>query len=207
MLFTPLGLLLLFFSPLPSNQFEYHCTLTQPIPNLLVLSPVSPFLTIPRRLAEDCRYLLSHLPTYSSFLPKYPIPFPTSLPFLPRGYLRHKSCEFQINLILSENGNLSSATAQDAENGLLDPLVVPTWEIVRAGGEILVTACVNNGLTGAGVAALGWYQVHLAIGKLNRQDLWERRQETLREMMVGIDDSFEEGTVLTDKWSWGIYEV
>ena len=209
--------LLLFFaaSSVSSIEFKFHCI----APHRPLRLPITP-----AHHTADCRFLLAHLPSDLWFARGNPTslssstaswrygdltPVSVSLPFLPRAHLRHSSCELQINWFPNESPSSPFWNHQHTTSWQLGPPVVKYWSLGTSLGKELVTRCVERGLAGVGVASIDWVRVHVLVGVLDRQESWDRRQDTLKGFLAGLEEPQEDDLNLAihDPWSYGIYEV
>ena len=83
------------------------------------------------------------------------------------------------------------------------------WGLGKSLGEELVRRCVEKGLVGVGMASLNWVQIQVHIGRLDQRETWERRQDSLKELLAGLEDPPGEDfdIVIHDRWSYAVYEV
>ena len=92
----------------------------------------SPHHMIPN--LSDCRLLLAHLPSITPSLHKHPpIQSRSSIPFLPRLIIRHKTCRFRYDYSIGRTE-------------LVRMEVI--WADLRRATETIVDGCVANGMSG-----------------------------------------------------------
>ena len=184
--FSPLPLLLvLLFSPLPSFQVQLEC-LQQDL------------VTNPTEQAADCRFLLSHLPTGPILNYGRSPPWILSLPFLPKAYIRHRSCFVQFTMFVSKPPvNLQSSNPDNPT-----PPVLEIWDLFREIGEQLVVQCIEKDRVGHGTSTYPWMDVMVLIGdsSIIQEACRERQRDQRRYMALPQEDP-------DNVWSYTIYDV
>ena len=187
--FTLLSLLLaLFPTPLSAGRVEMEC-LSQDID--------------PPDQAEDCRFLLSHLPTgpilNSGQSPRWSI----SLPFLPKAHIRHRSCLAQFTLFVQKPPPGLDPSNPDPSR----PPVLEVWDLFRAIGEDLVPQCIEKGRFGYGTASYSWLgmTVTVTIGADPTSRANCRAQQ--REQMELMERPLMPWEESDNVWNYAIYDV
>ena len=196
------AVLLLLLTSLPFIQSNIQC-----LPHL----PLPPSHPNPSDHAADCRFLLSHLPAGPFHTPNGTnVPFSTSVPFHPKAYIRHGSCEVQM---LWEVDRTAIQTFEENIGGvdLRHPPIVAKWVEARVMGGVLVTRCVENGLSGLSIRRSQWIMQAFSIGaSLGIRHVWDRRRELRREMMAGVEVNVRQDPdpeFAARPWSYGSYDV
>ena len=206
----PFFIFFFFPSSISATEFILHCV----PPRRLPLPP----LTLDHH-AQDCLYILAHLPTdpsfprgnqnLHSFSPLGVHHFSTSLPFLPRVHIHHGSCELQLNWVLDASRKSPFWNHRNTESWNSNFPVMDKWGLGAYVGVELLARCVRGGMTGVGVASIDWVQVQVLFGGLDRRATWERRQNAPKNFLARREAPYEDefGQAIHDKWSYGVYEV
>ena len=134
---------------------------------------------------EDCRFLLAHLPSN----PLTPDPetspqFSLSLPFQPRAYISHASCSAELTWFI--HGYRDAAPQLPAFYSA--PPVVEIYELMRDGGERVITGCLESGEFIAGMAwgsMRGNMNWQMRIEPRTRDTWWKALLGVLRKRMSG----------------------
>ena len=148
-------------------------------------------------LYEDCRILLSHLPSLTKSLGSNPYHrrLSSSSPFFPQASFTHRTCVIKITCY----GDRPSHTAQAAQNGLeslsdawleydpalitqmplSEPIVMKIWNEARGSAYRVVEHCIANGHSGMDWASFtfpqastAWWSVDVRAVAANA--LWDR---------------------------------
>ena len=182
----PLLVLLIF--PLPSTQVELEC-LSEDI------SPLDQ--------AADCRFLLSHLPTDPFLNRGHSPPWSISLPFLPKAYIRHRSCSVQFTLFILKVPSHLQSSEPDAPA----PPVVLVWDLFRAMVEELVSQCIEKGRVGYGTRTYSWMSIMVTVfvgATPSTREAIRTTQRQQMEMMVRPLMPWEESD---NVYNYPIYDV
>ena len=152
--------------------------------------------------AEDCRYLLAHLP--SNPIPsniRLPLLFSLSLPFQPYSYLQHNTCAAEFHYF-------SSDATTDAQVKALqdDPPTMELFDVIKIAGGNVVDRCLESGHWRGGTArgqikGLGWV---VSIAPRLTDAWWARMVSIQRGAMMGVLQAMP---VLPDPWGFGVWEV